>query len=227
MSTALVPVQGRSFAKDLSNHYREVRLRLGMPESMPALPPARRELILSEAWVSPDTIDRLPQARLLERLPHLGGMTAPVRMLPAPPPHIVHDIIPHRYGCVEFKGRSLSPEALQYARRRTVAAYFAAVKANPAGPRLIMIRHAAAAAFKIEPGTLVSAGRQKALQQGRQFAMCMARTLTDASLDQIGRAFGGRDHTTAHHAFKKLRPALLDLLAEMYDGRSCEIGVVR
>ncbi|WP_038944880.1 helix-turn-helix domain-containing protein, partial [Bradyrhizobium japonicum] len=131
--------------------------------------------------------------------------------------------VPRRHGCVEFKGRALADDALQYARRRTVIAYLAAVKANPGGPRLTMIRHAAAVAFKIDPSVLISAGRQKALQQGRQFAMCMARTLTDASLGQVGRAFGGRDHTTAHHAFKKLRPALLDLLAEMYDGASCEV----
>lgn len=220
MSTALVPVRERSFAQELSTHYRAVRARLGAPETVPALPPARRELILAEAWVPLDMIDRLAptvsprtSAAVQARATHL--LTVDI--------HTVQDIVSRRHGCVEFKGRALADDALQYARRRTVIAYFAAVKANPAGPRLTMIRHAAAIAFKIDSSALISAGRQKALQQGRQFAMCMARALTDASLGQIGRAFGGRDHTTAHHAFKKLRPALLDLLAEMYDGASCEV----
>ncbi|MGR4927354.1 helix-turn-helix domain-containing protein [Bradyrhizobium sp. CAR08] len=221
MSTALVLVRERSFAQELTNHYRAVRARLGAPETVPALPPARRELILAEAWVPLDVIDRLAPSPLLTRAPRLSGVTAP--LLPAPEPHIVRDVVPRRHGCVEFSGRALNDDALQYARRRTVAAYLAAVKADPGGPRLTMIRHAAAVAFKIDSGALISAGRQKALQQGRQFAMCMARTLTGASLGQIGRAFGGRDHTTAHHAFKKLRPALLDLLGEMYDGGSCEV----
>ncbi|UPT99308.1 hypothetical protein J4G48_0015185 [Bradyrhizobium barranii subsp. apii] len=224
MSTALVPVRERSFAQELSTHYRAVRARLGAPETVPALPPARRELILAEAWVPLDVTDRLA--------PTVSPRTSAA--LPVRPTHLltvdshtVRDIVPRRHGCVEFKGRALADDALQYARRRTVIAYLAAVKANPGGPRLTMIRHAAAVAFKIDPSVLISAGRQKALQQGRQFAMCMARTLTDASLGQVGRAFGGRDHTTAHHAFKKLRPALLDLLVEMYDGASCEVRAWR
>jgi hypothetical protein len=221
MSTALVPVRERSFAQELSNRYRAVRARLGAPESLPAPPPSRRELILSEAWVPLDVIDRLAPPRSLLSVP--SKRQTPLLAVEV---HTVKDIVPRRNACVDFTGRSLSLDALQYARRRTLIAYFAAVKANPGGPRLTMIRHAAAAAFKIDSGALISAGRQKALQQGRQFAMCMARLLTNASLGQIGRAFGGRDHTTAHHAFKKLRPDLLDLLAEMYDGASCSIEAI-
>ncbi|MBR0879523.1 hypothetical protein JQ608_20525 [Bradyrhizobium liaoningense] len=220
MSSALVPVRERSFAQELSTHYRAVRARLGAPETVPALPPARRELILAEAWVPLDVIDRL--APTVSPRTSAALQVRPTHLLTVDS-HTVRDIVPRRHGCVEFKGRALADDALQYARRRTVIAYLAAVKANPGGPRLTMIRHAAAIAFKIDSNVLISAGRQKALQQGRQFAMCMARTLTDASLGQVGRAFGGRDHTTAHHAFKKLRPALLDLLAEIYDGASCEV----
>ena len=35
--------------------------------------------------------------------------------------------------------------------------------------------------------------------------MFLARELTDASLPELGRAFGGRDHTTILHALEKIR----------------------
>lgn len=221
MNATLVPVRAPSFAQKLSSHYRAVRARLGAPEvTIPALPPARRELILSEAWVPLDVIDRLAPPVIPRALP-VEDERRP--LLLTRDVHIAPDIIPPRNACVDFRGRSLSLEALQYARRRTIVAYLAAVRADPKAPRLAMIKRSAATAFKIDYSALTGPARHKALQQARQFAMCMARTLTTASLGEIGRAFGGRDHTTAHHAFKKLRPDLLGILADIYDGTSCEV----
>ena len=39
----------------------------------------------------------------------------------------------------------------------------------------------------------------------RQVGMYLARELTQASLIDIGDAFGGRDHSTVLHACKKVR----------------------
>ena len=39
----------------------------------------------------------------------------------------------------------------------------------------------------------------------RQIAMYLCRELTDMSLPKIGEAFGGRDHTTAMYAERKIR----------------------
>ena len=44
--------------------------------------------------------------------------------------------------------------------------------------------------------------RTQDLARARQIAMHLARELTGASLNQIGRAFGGRDHSTVSHACK-------------------------
>ncbi len=38
----------------------------------------------------------------------------------------------------------------------------------------------------------------------RQMAMALAKELTNHSLPEIGDAFGGRDHTTALHACRKI-----------------------
>ena len=38
----------------------------------------------------------------------------------------------------------------------------------------------------------------------RQIAMYLAKQLTSRSLPEIGRKFGGRDHTTVMHAVKKI-----------------------
>lgn len=43
----------------------------------------------------------------------------------------------------------------------------------------------------------------------RQIAMYLARQLTHASLAEVGRAFGGKDHTTVLHAVDKVT-AMLD-----------------
>jgi chromosomal replication initiator protein len=47
--------------------------------------------------------------------------------------------------------------------------------------------------------------RHRTIIVPRQVAMYLARDLTDASLPQLGSAFGGRDHTTVLNALKRVR----------------------
>ncbi|KRM55581.1 chromosomal replication initiator protein DnaA [Lacticaseibacillus sharpeae] len=49
--------------------------------------------------------------------------------------------------------------------------------------------------------------RVKQIVMPRQIAMYLARELTDSSLPQIGREFGGKDHTTVIHAVDKIEKA--------------------
>jgi len=52
--------------------------------------------------------------------------------------------------------------------------------------------------------------RTKRVVVPRQVAMYLCRELTDASLPAIGRAFGGRDHTTVLYAVQKISGLLTD-----------------
>jgi len=56
--------------------------------------------------------------------------------------------------------------------------------------------------FNIDVGALKGGCRSKDVVIPRQVAMFLVRQLTDWSLPAIGRAFGGRDHTTVLHACK-------------------------
>ena len=51
---------------------------------------------------------------------------------------------------------------------------------------------------------LIAARRARAVARPRQVAMFLCKTLTSRSLPEIGRGFGGRDHTTVIHAVKKI-----------------------
>lgn len=51
---------------------------------------------------------------------------------------------------------------------------------------------------------LLSARRSRSVARPRQVAMYLAKMLTSRSLPEIGRKFGGRDHTTVIHAVRKV-----------------------
>jgi chromosomal replication initiator protein len=57
--------------------------------------------------------------------------------------------------------------------------------------------------FGISMEQLLSNSRAQPVAWPRQLAMYLARELTDATLPAIGRAFGGRNHTTVMHACKR------------------------
>lgn len=58
--------------------------------------------------------------------------------------------------------------------------------------------------FDLKPLDLVSARRARAVARPRQIAMYLAKRLTTRSLPEIGRKFGGRDHSTVIHAVRKI-----------------------
>ncbi len=58
--------------------------------------------------------------------------------------------------------------------------------------------------YSLDPQTLRGQGRGKVISQARQMAMYLTRRMTNLSLTEIGKEFGGRDHTTAMHAIDRI-----------------------
>jgi chromosomal replication initiator protein len=62
--------------------------------------------------------------------------------------------------------------------------------------------------FHLETGDLLSRSRKRSVAQARQIAMYLCRELTEESYAHIGSRFGGRDHSTVIHAYRKINNAL-------------------
>ena len=58
--------------------------------------------------------------------------------------------------------------------------------------------------YHIKLSDMLSARRAREVARPRQIAMYLAKRLTPRSLPDIGRRFGGRDHTTVMHAIKRI-----------------------
>ena len=66
------------------------------------------------------------------------------------------------------------------------------------------IQRAVSAHYDLKPVDLVSARRAVVVARPRQIAMYLAKRLTTRSLPEIGRKFGGRDHSTVIHAVRRI-----------------------
>lgn len=58
--------------------------------------------------------------------------------------------------------------------------------------------------YKIKVSEMYSKKRSRIVARPRQMAMAIAKELTSLSLPDIGEAFGGRDHTTVLHGYRKI-----------------------
>ena len=66
------------------------------------------------------------------------------------------------------------------------------------------IQKKVSAHYNIKVSDMHSARRSVAIARPRQVAMYLAKKLTTKSLPEIGRKFGGKDHTTVMHAVKRI-----------------------
>ena len=75
--------------------------------------------------------------------------------------------------------------------------------------------------YGITPKDFLSRRRNQEIAYPRKIAMYLVRELTDLSLSDIGKAFGGRDHTTVLHAWRTIseemaqNPELRSMLADI------------
>jgi chromosomal replication initiator protein len=70
------------------------------------------------------------------------------------------------------------------------------------------IQKLVASHYSVSRADILSSRRTAAVVKPRQVAMFLAKILTPRSLPEIGRRFGGRDHTTVLHAVRKIEALL-------------------
>jgi chromosomal replication initiator protein len=75
---------------------------------------------------------------------------------------------------------------------------------DPKRVRIEDIQKIVARQFNVARNDLLSNRRTRQIVRPRQIAMYLAKTMTPRSLPEIGRRFGGRDHTTVLHAVRKI-----------------------
>ena len=90
--------------------------------------------------------------------------------------------------------------------REALGGVLAAAAAVTLSPDLVRAR--VASAFGVSVDGLVSKKRTKELTVPRQVAMYLIRELLDLPLVEIGRLFGGRDHSTVIHSVQKVETDL-------------------
>jgi chromosomal replication initiator protein len=64
--------------------------------------------------------------------------------------------------------------------------------------------------YNIKLSDMHSPRRSRSVARPRQVAMYLAKSITTRSLPEIGRKFGGRDHTTVIHAIKTIEEIMVN-----------------
>ncbi len=125
--------------------------------------------------------------RVLEFLSH--RITANVRELEG----ALNRVVAH----AQLVGRDITLESTQEVLHDLL-------RANDRRVTIEEIQKRVAAHFNIRSSDMHSSRRARSVARPRQVAMYLAKQLTSRSLPEIGRKFGGRDHTTVMHAVKKI-----------------------
>ena len=67
-----------------------------------------------------------------------------------------------------------------------------------------MIQKFVADHYNVKLTDLKAKNNSKSVAEPRQIAMYLTKTLTDASLPEIGKGFGGKHHSTVIHSVRKI-----------------------
>lgn len=96
-----------------------------------------------------------------------------------------------------FTHRPITVDAMREALKDLLASYDHLITIEN-------IQKTVAEYYNIKVSDLKSKSRTRSVARPRQMAMALAKELTNHSLPEIGREFGGRDHTTVMHACKTI-----------------------
>ncbi len=128
---------------------------------------------------------------------------------------IPQDILSHVARNVTASGRELEGAFNQLLFRRSFEPQLSIERVdellghlvNAGEPRRVRIediQRVVAKHYNVSRQELVSNRRTRVIVKPRQIAMYLSKTLTPRSFPEIGRRFGGRDHTTVLHAVRKI-----------------------
>ncbi|MBA3813179.1 MAG: chromosomal replication initiator protein DnaA [Alphaproteobacteria bacterium] len=84
------------------------------------------------------------------------------------------------------------------------------LRANDRRVSIDEIQKKVAEYFSVRVSDMHSPRRARTVARPRQVAMYLSKQLTPRSLPEIGRKFGGRDHTTVLHAVKKIEELMVE-----------------
>lgn len=194
---------------DLEGMEERLRSRLGWG-LVADLHPTTYELRLGILQSKAERMKKDVPARVLEFVAH--KITSNVRELEG----ALNRICAH----AELVGRPIGLETAQEVLQDLLRAHDRRITIDE-------IQRQVAAHYNIRLADMASARRSRAIARPRQIAMYLAKQLTPRSLPEIGRKFGGRDHTTVMHAVKVIEQMKgtdavfaedLDLLRRMLEG---------
>ena len=171
---------------DLEGVEERMRSRLGWG-LVADIHPTTYELRLSILQAKAEQMDVAVPAKVMEFLAH--KITSNVRELEG----ALNRIVAH----ATLVGRPITLEATQEALHDLL-------RANDRRVTIDEIQKRVAEHYNVRISDMHSARRARAVARPRQVAMYLAKQLTARSLPEIGRKFGGRDHTTVMHAVRKV-----------------------
>ncbi|WP_322097162.1 chromosomal replication initiator protein DnaA [Pelagibius sp. Alg239-R121] len=171
---------------DLEGVEERMRSRLGWG-LVADIHPTTYELRLGILQSKSEQLDVEIPPKVLEFLAH--KITSNVRELEG----ALNRIVAH----ATLVGRSVTLETTQEVLHDLL-------RANDRRVTIEEIQKRVAEHYNVRIADMHSARRARAIARPRQVAMYLSKHLTSRSLPEIGRKFGGRDHTTVMHAVRKI-----------------------
>jgi len=134
--------------------------------------------------------------------------------------HVNADVVAYVARVVATNGRDLDGAANRLLAHATLSGQPVTLETAEAAirdlvrtrePRRVKIediQKLVATRYNVSRADILSERRTAAVVKPRQIAMYLSKALTPRSLPEIGRRFGGRDHTTVLHAVRKIEKAI-------------------
>lgn len=136
--------------------------------------------------------------------------------------HVNPDVVSYVARVVATNGRDLDGAANRLLAHATLSGQPVTLETAEAAirdlvrtrePRRVKIediQKLVATRYNVSRADILSERRTAAVVKPRQIAMYLSKALTPRSLPEIGRRFGGRDHTTVLHAVRKIEKAITE-----------------